>query len=111
MEDDFLLISVPSTAPGILLPPKQCSGISRDETERLLHTLGAQAGLLPTQCLSPKLNSSQLSSSIHHANPQAQLAFGSFLHILVHVWCKTSRDLFCERVAGGTQPTELQGRP
>lgn len=51
----------------------------------LLHTLGAQAGLLPTQCLSPKLNSSQLSSAIHHANPQAELGFGSFLHPWVHV--------------------------
>lgn len=109
MENDFLLISVPSTAPGTLLSPKQCSEICRDETEQLLHTLGAQAGLLPTQCLSPKLSSSQLSSAIHHANPQAQLAFGSFLHILVHVRHKTSWDLFCERVARGTQGYKTAG--
>lgn len=49
----------------------------------LLHTLGAEAGLLPTQCLSPKLNISQLSSAIHHANPQAELGFGSLGSCLV----------------------------
>lgn len=48
----------------------------------LLHTLGAQAGLLPTQCLSPKLNSSQLSSAIHHASLAGRAQFWQLLTLL-----------------------------
>lgn len=74
----------------------------------LLHTLGAEAGLLPTQCLSPKLNSSQLSSAIHHANPQAELGFGSSGSCLVG---KEWGPFPCERVARGAQSrAEVSGR-